>query len=203
MAYNYSVLSHLFQKAIAAQNPGMSRDQRIELRNNKGHELTFQRYHRYAGKCSAKFKSEHFPGPLDLTAVIKLFRTVSLADMLRYLDHLKLKHPELVELLTIGKSSLGQPLKVIKISTGQLTKNGEIKPAIWIDGGEFNRLRLLQCCPALGSYGQFRISLVTRPFLPLNSHSCSTDVRTALSLFSYGPPRVQHAVVSDCQATGS
>ena len=100
---------------------------------------------------------------------MKLFRIVSLADMLRYLDYLSQKYPELVEMLTIGKSSLGQPLKVIKISTGQLTKNGEVKPAVWIDGGEFSRMRLLQCCPALGFYGQFRISLVTRPsFLPLD-----------------------------------
>ena len=51
MAYNYSVLSYLFQKAIATQNPVMLREQRVELRNNKGHEMTFQRYHRYAGKC--------------------------------------------------------------------------------------------------------------------------------------------------------
>ena len=63
MDYNYSVLSHLFQKAIAAQNPGMSRDQRNELRNNKGHEMTFQRYHRYAGKCSTKFKVRAFSRP--------------------------------------------------------------------------------------------------------------------------------------------
>jgi hypothetical protein len=99
---------------------------------------------------------------------VKLSCIVSLADMLRYLDYLNLKHPELVEMLTIGTSSLGKPLKVIKISTGQ-TKNGEIKPAVWIDGGEFSRLRLLQCCPALGFYGQFRNSLVTRPsFLPVS-----------------------------------
>jgi hypothetical protein len=63
MAYNYSVLSCLFQKAIAAQNPGMSRQQRIDLRNNKGHEMTFQRYHRYAGKCRAKFKVREFSRP--------------------------------------------------------------------------------------------------------------------------------------------
>lgn len=58
--------------------------------------------------------------------------------MLRYMEYLSLKYPELVEMLTIGKSSLGQPIKIIKVSTGQRTKNGEIKPAIWIDGGEFN-----------------------------------------------------------------
>jgi hypothetical protein len=49
-----------------------------------------------------------------------------------------MKYPELVEMITIGKSSLGQPLKVVKVSTGQRTKKGEIKPAVWIDGGEFN-----------------------------------------------------------------
>jgi hypothetical protein len=54
------------------------------------------------------------------------------------MEYLSLKYPELVEMLTIGKSSLGQPIKIIKVSTGQRTKNGEIKPAIWIDGGEFN-----------------------------------------------------------------
>jgi Zinc carboxypeptidase. len=70
--------------------------------------------------------------------------------MLRYLDYLSLKYPELVEILAIGKSSLGRPLRVIKISTGQSTKNGEVKPAVWIDGGEFNRLHLLLRCPALG-----------------------------------------------------
>jgi hypothetical protein len=58
--------------------------------------------------------------------------------MLRYLDYLSMKYPELVEMITIGKSSLGQPLKVVKVSTGQRTKKGEIKPAVWIDGGEFN-----------------------------------------------------------------
>jgi hypothetical protein len=63
VAYNYSVLSYLFQRAIAAQNPGMSLEQRIELRNNKGHEMTFQRYHRYAGKCGAKFKVTTFSRP--------------------------------------------------------------------------------------------------------------------------------------------
>jgi hypothetical protein len=62
-----------------------------------------------------------------------------IADMLRYLDYLSTKYPEFVEMITIGKSSLGQPLKVVKISTGHRTKKGEIKPAVWIDGGEFNK----------------------------------------------------------------
>jgi hypothetical protein len=56
--------------------------------------------------------------------------------MLKYLDYLSTKYPQVVEMITIGKSSLGQPLKVVKVSTGQRTKKGEIKPAVWIDGGE-------------------------------------------------------------------
>jgi hypothetical protein len=61
-----------------------------------------------------------------------------IADMLRYLDYLSMKYPELVEMITIGKSTLGQPLKVVKVSTGHRTKKGETKPAVWIDGGEYN-----------------------------------------------------------------
>jgi hypothetical protein len=44
----------MFQKAIASQNPKMSREQRVELRNNKGHEMTFKRYHRYSGTWGYK-----------------------------------------------------------------------------------------------------------------------------------------------------
>ncbi|PSN48354.1 hypothetical protein C0J52_08084 [Blattella germanica] len=83
----FVVLLKDIQKAIASQNPRMTKEQRLELRNARGHEMTFKRYHRYS------------------------------------------------EMLTIGKSTLGQPLKVIKVSTGQRTKKGEPKPAVWIDGG--------------------------------------------------------------------
>lgn len=96
--------------------------------------------------------------------------------MLRYLDYLSLKYPELVEMLTIGQTSLGRPLKVIKISTGQSTKKGEVKPSIWIDGGEFSGLRLLHCCPALGFYRQFRFSLVNATFFPKYQQSFLLDV---------------------------
>ena len=166
MTCNDSVLSRSFQKAIAAQNPGMSREQRIELRNSKGHEMTFKRYHRYSGRCSNTFSVRAVSGPSSWFNHPNKWqwdvRTVFLADMLRYLDYLSLKYPQLVEMLTIGKSSLGQPLKVIKVSTGQLTKKGEAKPAVWIDGGESKRLRLV-CCQASGLQSRFRISLVIRP----------------------------------------
>jgi hypothetical protein len=51
------------------QNPKMSREKRIELRNSKGHEMTFKRYHRYSGMCnSILFVREFSLTPLDLIA---------------------------------------------------------------------------------------------------------------------------------------
>ncbi|XP_033208197.1 carboxypeptidase B-like isoform X1 [Belonocnema kinseyi] len=55
-------------------------------------------------------------------------------EIMRYLEHLAFRYPTLVELVTIGNSYEGQPLKVVKISSGP-TKEGKTKPAIWIDAG--------------------------------------------------------------------
>ena len=45
------------------------------------------------------------------------------------------KFENLVEVITIGKSSEGRELQVIRISTTE-SSNASLKPAIWIDGGE-------------------------------------------------------------------
>uniref|UniRef100_T1J4W0 Transporter n=1 Tax=Strigamia maritima TaxID=126957 RepID=T1J4W0_STRMM len=50
----------------------------------------------------------------------------------QYLDELAASHPNIVEVITIGKSYEGRPLKVIKIGDTQSTVK---KPAIWIDAG--------------------------------------------------------------------
>ncbi|XP_017788792.1 PREDICTED: carboxypeptidase B-like [Habropoda laboriosa] len=55
-------------------------------------------------------------------------------DIVRYLEYLALTYPKMVELIMIGHSFEGQPIKMIKISTGP-NKEGETKPAIWIDAG--------------------------------------------------------------------
>ncbi|XP_015609902.1 carboxypeptidase B [Cephus cinctus] len=55
-------------------------------------------------------------------------------DILRYLEYLAFRYPSLVELVTIGHSFEGQPLKLAKVSTGP-TKDGDTKPTIWIDAG--------------------------------------------------------------------
>ena len=59
-----------------------------------------------------------------------------LTDIIRYLEYLAFRYSTIVELITIGHSYEGQPIKMAKISTG-LNKEGERKPAIWIDAGKF------------------------------------------------------------------
>ncbi|XP_015433607.1 PREDICTED: carboxypeptidase B-like [Dufourea novaeangliae] len=55
-------------------------------------------------------------------------------DIVGYLEYLAFRYSKLVELITIGHSYEGQPIKMVKISTGP-NKDGEPKPAIWIDAG--------------------------------------------------------------------
>ncbi|XP_025269058.1 carboxypeptidase B [Camponotus floridanus] len=59
-------------------------------------------------------------------------------DIVRYLEYLAFRYPNMLELITIGHSYEGQPIKMAKVSTG-LNKDGERKPAIWIDAGMHGR----------------------------------------------------------------
>jgi len=70
------------------------------------------------------------------TGLIDMF--LFLSDILGYMEYLLKKYPDMVSVVKIGKSSGGLPLKVLKISTPQ-AKNAGPKPAIWIDGGKFNK----------------------------------------------------------------
>ncbi|XP_078032725.1 carboxypeptidase B [Augochlora pura] len=56
------------------------------------------------------------------------------ADITRYMEYLSLRYPKMVEMTTIGHSYEGQPIKMVKISTGP-NKDGSPKPAVWIDAG--------------------------------------------------------------------
>ncbi|XP_063977415.1 carboxypeptidase B-like isoform X2 [Diachasmimorpha longicaudata] len=55
-------------------------------------------------------------------------------EIMKYLEYLAFTYPTLVELETIGHSFEGQPLKVVKVSTGR-GKSGAVKPTVWIDAG--------------------------------------------------------------------
>ncbi|XP_046988168.1 carboxypeptidase B-like [Schistocerca americana] len=108
-AIPHTVMIPDLQKAIMAQNPRLSKQQRKELRTIQGHDFTFRRYHRYA-------------------------------DILRYLSYLSSAYPSLVEVLTIGHSWEGLPLKLARVSTGgTISKDGRPKPAVWIDAGGHGR----------------------------------------------------------------
>ena len=58
-----------------------------------------------------------------------------LDDIYAYLDYLAQSYPNKVELTTIGTSSEGRPLKVIRISSNLADRN---RPAVWVDGGSTN-----------------------------------------------------------------
>lgn len=60
---------------------------------------------------------------------------MDILDIMKYLEYLASTYPSLVKLETIGRSYEGQPLKVIKISSGK-KKSGATKPTVWIDAGE-------------------------------------------------------------------
>jgi len=45
---SYDVVIWDLQKAIAYENPKLSKTQRLELESKRGHPLTWKRYHRYA-----------------------------------------------------------------------------------------------------------------------------------------------------------
>ena len=202
MAYNYCVLSCLFQKAIAAQNPGMSREQRIELRNNKGHEMTFQRYHRYAGKCSAKFKVRAISRPTWFNHRNKRnCEIISYCVACRHAALPGLPQSEIsrtrgdanhrkVKLRTAAQSDQDFNWAVNQERRGQA---GSLDRWGWVQQNASSSVlpsfRFLRPVPNLTSHATF---------FPASRHSCST-----YRLVSYGPLRVRHAVVYDCQATGS
>ena len=50
------------------------------------------------------------------------------------MDHLKETHPDLVNVIRIGKSSQGRPIKVIHLSSGR--EQQKAKKAIFIDAGK-------------------------------------------------------------------
>jgi len=56
-------------------------------------------------------------------------------DIDSYIEYLAITYPDICHTEVIGKSSQGQHLKLLKVSTG----GDSNKPAIWIDGGKHNK----------------------------------------------------------------
>lgn len=62
-------------------------------------------------------------------------------DIYGYLNYLADTYPRLVQLTSIGSSSEGRPLYVVRISS---SSSGS-KPAIWIDGGNNDVFFKIMC----------------------------------------------------------
>nr|CAD7578665.1 unnamed protein product [Timema californicum] len=98
----YSVL---FQKAIVSQNPKLSKEQRMELRESKGHDMTFQRYHRYA----------------DMLRYIEHL-TAAYSHLVEVVTIGKTNEGVALKVVKVSSGSASP-------------QEGTIKPAVWIDGG--------------------------------------------------------------------
>lgn len=86
----------------------MNKEQRDLIIGEKGHPMTWMRYHRYR-------------------------------DIIRYMEFLAFTYPRQVESLTIGYTTEGLPLRVLKVSSQSSGRSdhSDRKPAFWIDGGLF------------------------------------------------------------------
>ncbi|KAK6629902.1 hypothetical protein RUM43_003723 [Polyplax serrata] len=64
------------------------------------------------------------------------------ADMVRYMEFLAFSYPNRVQILTIGHTTNGLPLRVIKFfskASDKIDEKETEKPVIWIDGGMHGR----------------------------------------------------------------
>ncbi|XP_050664329.1 carboxypeptidase A2-like isoform X2 [Leptidea sinapis] len=119
---DFDVIIWDLQKAISYENPKLSKKQKLELVQLRGHPMTWRRYHRYS-------------------------------DIIRYLEYLQHSYPDILELMSLGRSSEGLPLVAVKISVpSNETRKGVnkgrkkkyklrtfMKPAVWIEGGVHGR----------------------------------------------------------------
>jgi len=119
-----------FQKIIESQviqNKLAEKSKSGDIKNSK---LSSTQYHTLDGNVTTYVSSScQFSSKVNVVLY-------TISDIYAYLEHLQDKFENLVEVITIGKSSEGRELQVIRISTTD-SSNGSIKPAIWIDAGAY------------------------------------------------------------------
>lgn len=101
---SYSVLIDNVQEAIANENIALSPFARAQFDDSRGHQLTWQRYHR-------------------------------LSDIDSFLVYLEETYPDLVDIVEIGQSSEGRPIKLVKMGRQINVPRSETKKSILIDAG--------------------------------------------------------------------
>ncbi|XP_062526625.1 carboxypeptidase A2 isoform X2 [Bombyx mori] len=120
---DYDVVIWDLQKAIAYENPRLSKKQRIELEQVRGHPMTWRRYHRYA----------------------------DILRYLEYLQHSHSDVIELIPLGRSSEGLPLVAVKISVSNDNQMKESGNktnkkkwklrshMKPAVWIDGGTHAR----------------------------------------------------------------
>nr|CAD7460328.1 unnamed protein product [Timema tahoe] len=101
-------------KAIVSQNPKLSKEQRTELRESKGHDMTFQRYHRYA----------------DMLRYIEHL-TIAFSHLVEVVTIGKTNEGVALKVVKVSSGSA-------------FPEEGTVKPAVWIDGDVEGRTEFLQ-----------------------------------------------------------
>ncbi|XP_034840225.1 carboxypeptidase A2-like [Maniola hyperantus] len=117
---DFDVVIWDLQKAIAYENPKLSKKQRLELEQLHGHPLTWRRYHRYADILRYLEYLQH--SYADIVELLPLGRTSEGLPLVA----VKISVPSNE---TQSRSS---------VSKGQKKKwklRSHLKPAVWLDGG--------------------------------------------------------------------
>ncbi|CAH0701843.1 unnamed protein product [Spodoptera exigua] len=117
---DYDIIIWDLQKAITYENPRLSKKQRLELEQLRGHPMTWRRYHRYADILRYLEYLQHSHS--DLVELIPLGRS-----------------SEGLPLVAV-KVSLSVNDTVIKGKEKKKWKlRSRMKPAVWVDGGAHAR----------------------------------------------------------------
>ncbi|XP_039747456.1 zinc carboxypeptidase A 1-like [Pararge aegeria] len=117
---DFDVIIWDLQKAIAYENPKLSKKQRLELEQLHGHPLTWRRYHRYADILRYLEYLQH--SYADIVELVPLGRT-----------------SEGLPLVAVKVSIPSNETQSSRsVSKGQKKKwklRSNLKPAVWLDGG--------------------------------------------------------------------
>ncbi|CAG4981220.1 unnamed protein product [Parnassius apollo] len=120
---DYDVVIYDLQKAIAYENPRLSKKQRIELEQLRGHPMTWRRYHRYADILRYLEYLQH--SNTDVVELVPLGRSSEGLPLVA----VKVSLPS-NDTQAKGSGSKGQKRWKLK---------SHLKPAVWIDGGAHAR----------------------------------------------------------------
>ncbi|PZC84390.1 hypothetical protein B5X24_HaOG204964 [Helicoverpa armigera] len=117
---DFDVVIWDLQKAITYENPRLSKKQRLELEQLRGHPMTWRRYHRYADILRYLEYLQHSHS--DLVELIPLGRS-----------------SEGLPLVAVKISLAGNDTAVKGKEKKKWKLRSRMKPAVWIDGGSHAR----------------------------------------------------------------